>query len=118
MQINFSDFAGPSMGQRYEALVPAATGVSVVNAKPAPIAEFLAKGLVVGTAVISTLSPSGGASRDWYASATATFDARAYADFLTTRERPRTLTHTEQAVLHRALRRSTRIVHKAKRAEM
>ena len=95
-----------------------ATGGDVRPHKGQPISDFLAKSVLFGAAFLLPLSSASTTSVDWYAKATLGFDPASYSDFLATRERPRVLTRSEQAVLHRALRRSARMVHKAKRALM
>jgi hypothetical protein len=113
---NFDLQTGAASGG-YQPALPLATGVSS-GAKRNETGEQWAKHILIGAALITTLSQSSAPSMNWYAKATAPFDPMAYSDFLAVKERPRALTKAEQAVFHRALRRSAKMIHKAKRVSV
>jgi hypothetical protein len=110
---NFHLQTGTTSGG-YSAALPSATGV-YSGLKRNEIGEHWAKNILIGAALITTLSQSSAPSMNWYANATSPFDPLSYSDFLAAKERTRVLTRAEQAVFHRALRRSAKIIHKAKR---
>ena len=98
----------------YEATLPIATGFSSTEIRN-DFSEVRATSILFGAALITIISHSSAPSVDWYAKATARFDPSVYNEFLGAKVHPRVLTKSEQAIFHRALRRSAKMIYKANR---
>jgi hypothetical protein len=118
MQPNVTTASGASAKATYEPINPRETGIVMTAAKPSPLAQLISTGVSLGATVIPALSPVSVSTIDWYGTATTALDLLSYWKVLGAREAPRFLTLSEQAVFHSALRRSAKIIHKAKRIEI